>query len=78
MGLEFITLLLSCLALIVAVVAAAFSFLSYANVVGLKNSTHQVVYGNLPVDKENPTGDELVKEFHDKMYPFHKTEEEQI
>lgn len=78
MALEFVTLLFSSLALVLSLIAAVFSFLSYANVVGLRNSTHQVVYGNLPVDKENPVGDDLVKEFHDKMYPFHKTEEEQI
>jgi hypothetical protein len=80
---ETVTLVISLLALIFSGITAAFSFLAYANVVGLKNSTHQVIVGNLPSNKdpenpENPVGEELVQEFRKKMYPYEEEERDQI
>lgn len=69
MALEVITLVLSIVAIILAGGTAVFSFLAYSQVVGLRNSTHQVYLGELPNKDNNPTGDALVKEFKEKMYP---------
>lgn len=56
-------LILSVIAVLFSGITAILSLLAYANVIGLKNSTHQIQY----VEADGPTGKELADQFKD-MY----------
>ena len=62
-----IALILSIVSIIFTGVTAVFSFKAYAEVVGLKNSTHQIYQQMVPLDGDAKTGDELAKEMYKEM-----------
>ena len=65
MQIEVITMTMAGLALIFSTITVGFSFFSYAKVVGLENSTHQVQFvqaDETEVDKELDTEHERYEE----------------
>ena len=77
MTITIISLVLSILAIILTSITAIFSVLAYSNVVGLKNSTHQIQY--MPVDPNEPelTDGELNKQMR-KAYGYTDEENDYI
>jgi hypothetical protein len=57
-----ISLILSLLAVILTAITSIFSFLAYARVVGLENSTHKIQW--VPVDNTGKTGEDLIKDYN--------------
>lgn len=59
------TFIISVLALAFSFLTAGFSILAYANVIGLRNSTHKIQW--MPMQEQGPTGEELADKMR-KMY----------
>jgi len=73
-----IPLVLSICAILFTGVTAFFSVMAYAKVIGMEKSTHRIEWKPIPIEEQGPTGQDLVKQFEEAMYPSEKRDKEHI
>lgn len=68
MTIEVTSLVLSLTSVLFTAITAVFALKAYATVLGMEKSTHQIQWQPIPQEEAGPVGEDLVKEFSDKMY----------